>query len=258
MNYGLYLSASGMMTNLYRQDVFANNLANVETAGFKPHTAVTQARAPAAIEDQLGMQAAKPMLDKLGGGAIAGPQRIKFGAAKLTRTGNPLDAALTQSKTFFAVETTADNGNARVALTRDGNFSRNGQGELVTQSGHRVLNADDQPIRVPGHEQARIDNRGRILQDGEVIDRLQVARVQNTDSLTKQGANLFRMENPQNRQLVEQPQVKSGFVEASAVNPIKTLSSLIASTKSSQGNANMINYHDRMMEQAVTQLGRLG
>lgn len=257
MNYGLYLSASGMMTNLYRQDVFANNLANVETAGFKQHVPTIKARAPASIEDNLGINAAKPMLDKLGGGALAGPDRISFGAAKLTKTGNPLDAALTDKNTFFAVQSTDDNGNPSVALTRNGDFSRNSEGQLVTQTGHRVLNAQNQPINVPGNAPVRINGAGQIIQDDQPVDQLQVARIENTQQLSKQGGGLFTMEQPQQREVLENPAVKAGFVEASGVNPIKTLSQLISATKSATGNANMIRYHDRMMEQAVAQLGRV-
>jgi flagellar basal body rod protein FlgG len=258
MNYGLYLSASGLMSNLYRQDVFANNLSNVETAGFKEHVPAVKHRAPESIEDNLGMNVSKQMLDKLGGGVLAGPQRISFGAAKLTKTGNPLDAALTSDNTFFAVETMTANGNqTEVALTRDGNFSRNSEGELVTQSGHRVLNDQDQPIAVPEGANVRIDSEGRVLQNGQPLDRVQVTRIDNTEALSKQGANLFAMDEPNMRQMVDNPAIKSGFVEASAVDPISTLSQLISATKSATGNATMIKYHNRVMGQAITELGRI-
>ena len=78
MNYGLYLSASGVLTNLYRQDVFANNLANSETVGFKPDSPTVRQREPEAIEDNLGLGASQRLLDKLGGGVLAGPQSIRF------------------------------------------------------------------------------------------------------------------------------------------------------------------------------------
>jgi flagellar basal body rod protein FlgG len=258
MNYGLYLSASGAMVNQYRQDVFANNLANVETVGFKPHVPSAKARAPESIEDNLGISAAKPMLDRLGGGALAGPQRVSFGSPKLNETGNPLDVALTGKQTFFAVETVNGEGNPEIALTRDGRFSPDDQGRLVTQSGQPVLNADDQPITVAPDAKVQIDNTGQVIQNGEPIDQLQVARIDNTDALNKQEGGLFAMEQDGMRQILESPSVKSGFVEASAVNPIDTLSQLIAATKSATGNANMVKYHDKMMQQAVTRLGRLG
>ena len=70
MNYGLYLSASGVLTNLYRQDVFSNNLANVETVGFKQDLPSIRQRAPESIEQQFGSDVSKRLLDKLGGGRL--------------------------------------------------------------------------------------------------------------------------------------------------------------------------------------------
>jgi flagellar basal body rod protein FlgG len=258
MNYGLYLSASGAMTNMYRQDVFANNLSNVETAGFKPDVPSLKHRKPEALEDGVERAASDRMLEQLGGGVLAGPQRISFGPAELERTGNPLDAALPEKNTFFAVERMTGEGEAEVALTRNGQFSRNGAGELVNQSGRRVLNENDEPIMVGEGGSVNIDQQGRILQDGEVVDRLQVARVEATQELEKAAGNLFTMPEADLRQPVEQPAVKSGFIETSGVEAIDTLMKLISSTKSVQGNANMIKYHDRVMEQAVTRLGRVG
>ena len=88
MNYGLYLSASGVLTNTYRQDVFANNLANVETPGFKPDLPSIRQRDPEAIEDNLGFQGSNELLDRLGGGVLAGQQRINFNQGTLRPTGN--------------------------------------------------------------------------------------------------------------------------------------------------------------------------
>ena len=69
MNYGLYLSASGVLSNTYRQDVFANNLANVETPGFKPDMPSIRQRDPEAIEDSLGIGEVE-VLDRFAGGTV--------------------------------------------------------------------------------------------------------------------------------------------------------------------------------------------
>ena len=72
MNYGMYLSASGVLTNTYRQDVYANNLANAQTVGFKVDVPSIKQRDPESIEDDLGYSVSKDMLDRLGGGVLAG------------------------------------------------------------------------------------------------------------------------------------------------------------------------------------------
>src|SRR5690606_7809628 len=143
--YGLYLSASGVLTNLYRQDVFANNLANSETVGFKPDSPSIRQRDPEAIEDNLGLGVSQRLRDKLGRGVPAGPQGIRFTPGPMRQTGNPFDAALDDDTSFFAVDTAEG-----ARYTRDGRFTLNGEGTLVTQNGQPVVGVGGQPIVVPG------------------------------------------------------------------------------------------------------------
>ena len=92
MNYGLYLSASGVLTNMYRQDVFANNLANAQTIGFKPDFPMLSQRDPESVEDDAGFDVRHDLLDRLGGGVYAGPQAIDFSVGRLEQTENPMDS----------------------------------------------------------------------------------------------------------------------------------------------------------------------
>lgn len=258
MNYGLYVSASGVLTNLYRQDVFANNLANVETTGFKPDIPAIRQRDPESIEDRLGYELSHRLLDRLGGGVLAGPQRISFSMGPLEKTSGPLDVALTQRDQFFAIEYhDPRTGQVQVQLTRDGRFIPNAQGELVTPAGHRVLDPMDQPIVLAPDAEAQIDPAGRIIQNGVEVARLQVARVTDLDALVKQGENRFTLKNPQARQVLPNPTVHAGFLEGSAVDPIDALMKLIAATKAVSGNARMIQYHDLLMDRAINTLGRV-
>ena len=258
MNYGLYLSASGVMTNMHRQDVFANNLANVETTGFKSRIPDLTHRAPEAVEDKVDFDVSKRLLERLGGGVFAGPQRIDTTVGQIQQTGNPLDAALTDENSFFAVRATdPDTGQNQVRLTRDGRFTRNDAGQLVTPAGHPVLNADDEPIQVPGTAPVRINHAGELIQNGEPIDRVQVARINDPQQLQHQGAGMFAFEGADPRNILENPSVKAGAVEGSAVDPMTTLMRLIGATKSVGGNAQMIKYHDTLMNRAVNTLGRV-
>ncbi len=195
MNYGLYVSAAGVMTNLYRQDVFANNLANVNTTAFKPDIPELSQRDPEAVEDNLGMDVSNRLLERLGGGVYAGPQRIDMSTAQLTETGNPLDVALQKDGQFFAVQVTdPKTGQVQVRLTRDGRFTRNDAGELVNTAGHRVLDPNDQPIRVRGSAPVRIDGAGHLLQNGKPVAQLQVAQVNDTGQLEKRGGGSVRLQ----------------------------------------------------------------
>ncbi|GAB4108221.1 MAG: flagellar hook basal-body protein [Phycisphaeraceae bacterium] len=262
MNYGLYLSASGVLTNTYRQDVFANNLANVETPGFKPDIPTVRQRDPESIEDGLGMDVSQELLDKLGGGVLAGRQRINFKQGPLRASHQPLDVALLDKRQFFAVESiNPETGQADVALTRDGRFTINGQNELVTQAGHRVLDASGQAIVVDATGQASIDEAGRLLINGVPTGRaIQVAEVDDLDALTKRGQGLFVFSGPGTARVLpeESVRVKPGHYEASGVDPIMAMMNVVAATKAITSNANMIRYHDQLLDRAVNTLGRVG
>ena len=258
MNYGLYLSASGVLTNLYRQDVFSNNLANVETVGFKPDITATRQRDPEAIEDGFGMDLSHRLLDRLGGGVLAGPQSVDFEPGPLRITNNPHDVALTDRNSFFAVQhRDPRSGQVEIRLTRDGRMHRAASGHLVLPSGQRVLDRNDQPIVIGDEAPFRIDSAGRVIQAGASLARLQVAHVADTSLLQKEGGNLFSFSGPDPRQIADNPVVEAGALEASAFDPIKALMRLIASSKAAMGNAQMIRYHDLLMDHAVNRLGRV-
>jgi flagellar basal body rod protein FlgG len=257
MNYGLYLSASGVLTNTYRQDVFANNLANVETVGFKRDVPTIRQRDAEAIEKNFGSELRKQMLDKLGGGVWAGTQRTDFAPAPM-RPGQDNDAALTAPDTFFAVETRGANGQTGVALTRDGRFSVDAEGYLVTASGGRVLNASDDPILLEP-EPFEIGADGSVQQRGQRVDQIQITAVTDTRLLQKAGGNRYTWDAAAADPRKEAPSatVRPRFIEASGVDPVIALTELMEATKAITANANMIRYHDQMLERAVNTLGRV-
>jgi len=258
MNYGLYLSASGVLTNLYRQDVYANNLANVETAAFKPDIPMISQRDPESIENRLGYEVSQRLLDRLGGGVLAGPQFVNYSPGSLERTSNPMDLALSDRNSFFAVEyKDPQTGDTGIRLTRDGRFTRNSEGELVTHKGHRVLDTGDMAIILPGDEPVQINPSGDVLQNNELIARIQVTRIPDTGMLIKQGHGLFAYQDKDPRELVENPVIHQGFVEGSGVDPVMVLMRLVDATKAVTTNANMIRYNDLLMDRAVNTLGRV-
>lgn len=258
MNYGLYLSASGVLTNTYRQDVFANNLANVNTVGFKPDLPTVAQRQPEAQEDLTAFGTANDLLDRLGGGVLAGQQRTSFAAGPVEQTGRALDAALTDSTSFFAVEQNdPQTGEASVRLTRDGRFSINAQGFLVNATGQRILGLGDQPIALAPNALTTILPDGRIQQDGADVGALQIATVNNPDTLQKAGANLFAFTGNDPRSATANPSLRPGAIESSGTNAIATMMQIMATTKAATGNAKLIEYHDTLMDRAINTLGRV-
>ncbi len=252
MNYGLYLSASGVLNNLHRQDVLTNNLANVETTGFKPNLVVTRQREPERLESGVP---AEPqwLLEQLGGGLLQDRSRVELRPASLKATGGPLDLAI-QGDGFFVVAGAADEGAGDVRLTRDGRFSTSEEGVLVmAANGRAVLDGDDRPIHVAGSGPLDVDADGTLKRNGRTIGRLQIAAV-DPDQLVKTGDNLLRTSGPRG---VADGAVQQGYLEDSAVDAVLTLSQLITTSRAVEANARMMQYHDFIMGQAVNTFGRV-
>jgi flagellar basal-body rod protein FlgG len=265
MNYGLYLSASGVLTSMYREDVYANNLANVQTAGFKPDIATIAQRQP---QGQIPShsQFRNRLLDAMGGGALAGPQSINFEPGTLEQTGNPLDVALTQKNAFLVVginnSTSGANGTGgqmQPRLTRDGRLTQNTANQLVmTATGLPVLDGDNNPITLSGNGPVRIEADGRVMQGADEMARLQVAAVDNLSNLTKDGHGLLSYKGPADGEhALEGPLLSPNHIEASGVDPVREMVAMINATRDVTNNATMIHYHDELMNQAVNTFGRV-
>ena len=261
MNYGLYLAAAGTLTSLHRQDVIANNLANINTVGYKPDEVYLRARLPQRLEVDDVHADPQQMLEQLGGGQFADPTRVNLRQGDLKETKNDLDVAI-HGDGFFVVH----NGRSGAAadtlrFTRDGRFALNSAGELVTVvGGLRVMDVNDQPIRVDRSAKLLIDGDGNLLQNGAAIAKLQVSTVADKSQITKEGEDLLRFAAEGSRNAKRQAAdgvVKQGYVENSAVDPILALNSMINASKSAQANALMMQYHDNIMGQAVNTFARV-
>jgi flagellar basal-body rod protein FlgF len=269
MNYGLYISAAGALTNLHRQDVLANNLANLNTIGFKPDDVSMISRLPQRLESSDLAIDPQFLLENLGGGQFAGPTRTNFRQGEVTETGNDLDLAI-QGDGFFVVDsrrsgspTNGARSSDPVRLTRDGRFTINATGELVMiANGMRVLDINDLPIRLNRGARVRVNADGALIQNGVAVARLQVSTVADKAKLVKEGADLFKIGAPPASKGFAKRQpaggmVRQGSIESSAVDPIMALNAMINASKAVQANATMMQYHDNIIGQAVNTLGRV-
>ena len=124
--------------------------------------------------------------------------------------------------------------------------------------GHLVLNPEDAPIQLDPTASVEINGRGNIYQNGEVVGAIQVTRVAEIERLIKDARAQFRFEGNQDlREPVEQPVVRPGYVEGSAVDPVRALLALVEATKSVSASGNLIRYHDPIMDRAVNVLGHV-
>jgi flagellar basal-body rod protein FlgF len=230
--YGLYLSASGVIANSYREDVIANNLANSETTAFKRNTTAFQQRLTAAQEKSALAGKTDPLQEGIGGGLLASPTGIDMAQGELEETGNALDLAV-MGKGFFAVD---DHG--KTELTRDGKFITDKEGDVIVDNGtgQRVLGSDMKPLSLDPNQlnQTSINDSGEITQNGNIVDYSKAGDLKAADGT-----------------------IRSQFVERSNVDPAVELTQLMDAQRQLEANANMIKYQDDTLAKAVTDVGKL-
>lgn len=263
MQQGMRISASGAMVSLYRTDVAAANLANVNTVGFKPDKANAQSRVVVREEDNLPFLPSDPLLEQLGAGVLAGPRRTSFEQGPLQQTGNDLDIAI-EGDGFFLVGVATESG-GETKLTRDGRFTRNDLGQLVqAASGLPVLGPGGSPITLPIDGTVTIDAHGFMYDEvGGLLGQLGVVSVADPSQLKKQGEGLYAASPELLNATIAQPlvtgvRVHQGMVEGSAVDPIKAMMEVTNAGKSVASNTRMIGYHDQILDQAINTFARVG
>jgi len=257
VNYGLYLSASSALANIHRQSVYANNLANVQTVGFKPDSVTVRQRLPERLTHPGAIADPQQMLEQLGGGVQLGPTTISNRQGDLSATGNPLDLGIV-GEGFLMVGDRSGNPE-KTALTRDGRLLMDHDGFLaMSANGMRVLNSAGLPIQLDARTPARIHADGRVEQDERIVGRIALVTTAPGDRLIKAGANLLRIEG---KPVAALPQadgrIESGHIESSAVDPIDTMMKMISASRSAQSAIEMMKYHDQLLGQTFNTFGRI-
>lgn len=257
MNYGLYVTASGISTAMARQDILSNNLANVNTVGFKPMMSAVRARDVVRVEDALPFADSDAMLERLGAGVMPTATRRSGAQGALERTDRPLDVAL-EGKGFLVAERGA--GREGLRLTRDGRLALNGAGELVTAAGGEpVLGVGNARITLDASLPIEIRGDGAVAQRGAVVARLRVADVDEPSRLAPDGGGMLRAPRGELLELRDgAARVVQGAVEKSAVNPISTMMAVQGASRRAQGGFRMISTIDETMRMAIARLGRVG
>ncbi|WP_349408794.1 flagellar hook-basal body protein [Pseudalkalibacillus sp. SCS-8] len=270
---GFYTAASGMVAQQRRQDLLTNNLANANTPGFKADQASLHAF-PQMLLSQLGGKEVGgktiPTKNQLGTLATAVYMQEAvpaFRQGDLQETGNNLDIALLQgavptdeeSGAEGALFFTVQNGQGEVRLTRNGNFSLDEAGNLVTANGDFVLDTNGDPIQIEGTE-FTMDSNGVIRETGVQMN---VGLVQNPNLLMKEGNGLFRLEEEDGLvPATDDPnvsyQLKQGFVERSNVDVEQTMVEMLSAYRTFEANQKVLQAYDRTMEKSSNEIGRLG
>ena len=188
-------------------------------------------------------------------GTINGGLRISkvdtdFSQGSLEETGNDLDLAI-QGKGFFKVLTPKGE-----MYTRNGNFTINTNGEIVTAEGY-YLSGEYGSILAEGRDFTLSESGALILND-QVVDRIEIVDIANLSVLRKYGEGYFQV--TEGGTLETQPfngKVLQGFLESSNVNSIKEMVEMISNFRSYESNQKIVKAYDDILQRAVNDIGIL-
>lgn len=235
MNQGTYPLAASMINQFNRLDQISNNLANINTNGFKQEgtTETTfnyylqkmqeENIAPTKINTVINNI---PKIDSKFINSEMGP---------IAMTGNALDFALNNPDTFFKVQNT----NGDIVYTRDGSF-KNLDGFLVDGNGNNVLNADNEPI---------------VVEDN-FVSQIGVTKTPYTN-LEKIGDNTYRLKNPNELEIFENNDnlIVNGAIEKSNVNSVSSMVELIDAHRRFDQSQKAISSIDSLNASLIEKIG---
>jgi len=254
---GLYTAWTGMVNQQNRMDVLTNNLANSATVGFKKEGATSQA-----FDDVLAIKikdASDPAIARGIGtmnlGVKIGENYTDYSQGAFKVTDNVFDLALS-GEGFFACEYTTKSGETSVKYTRDGSFTLNVNGELVTKDGDFVLDENGDHIVLDPKKTTSFDQSGAVMQDGEIVAHVQVTDFEDYNFLEHHGENYFRPVEGATEK-VAQAKLFSGYLEQSNVTVINEMVELISVSRNYETNQKLIQSIDGTLEIAANQLGKI-
>ncbi len=285
---GLYTAASGMIAEQRRHDTVTNNIANLNTPGYKGTSSVNRAFPEMLLSVMGGENPPKAPIGKINTGVFAEENLIALMQGDMMETDRSQDMALIsdilvngttfdesgksvdangnvtyQPQAFFTVGT--PDGEQR--YTRNGSFRTTEDGTLINSDGLPVLGANGQPIVVQG----TWDNIS-VSPDGRLLDkttnaplagnpRLMLTRVDNPNDLIREGNGMFRYAGQPGGiaqvQAGERVEIRQGFLERSNVDSSQSMVDMMAALRAYQANQKVVQFYDRSLDKAVNEVGKV-
>lgn len=243
MSGSIYKTGSGAILQQMRLDLFSNNLANVNTAGFKADQPVFRLeQTEAASSNAENRPSLSPYM-------IPMEYLTNFEPGALQKTGGKMDVAIVGGG-FFEVQTSEG-----LRYTRNGQFTINENGMLSTAEGWPVMGQGGE-IPIEG-DRIEFGEDGRITVDGDVVAVLNVVEFGNPNKLKKAGGTLFVPDNSAGGPVgAENYSISQGVVESSNVNAIRTMTELIETLRAFETYQKVIRAADDATSKTVNEVGR--
>lgn len=258
---GLYTAWTGMVNEQKRLDVISNNMANASTTGYKKQNVTSQS-----FDDELAVRindnnrdtTSKYPIGYMNLGVKIGETYHDFSQGSLRETGNTYDLALSGDG-FFTIQTTNKQGETSTKYTRDGSFTVNTEGYLVTKDGDYVLDTNGERIQIPGAQTAQnvvFDQNGNILVDGQQVATLGIAAFENPQALLLYGENMYEATDAAGLQ-ASTAMVNQGYLEMSNTNVVEEMVDMITITRAYEAGQKMIQTVDGSLQKAVNEIGKV-
>ncbi|MCB9228066.1 MAG: flagellar hook-basal body protein [Deltaproteobacteria bacterium] len=256
----IYTPLSGAIAQEKTLEIIANNLANVNTIGFKGEAVTFKLLEPEPYrnyKDPLPPANYKIPFEELlpfhgnevNYVGVSGIHR-DFTQGSPVETKNPLDLMI-EGKGFFAFHT--QDG---MRYGRAGTLTLNQDGALVDKNGFPLI-GEKGNIFLHGKD-ISINPSGEIWQDGQYMDKIQIFSFRNPEQLEKTGLNHFFYDGPDDgRELLKNPVIRQGYLESSNVNAIKNLTNMILAHRSFEAYQQAVKHYDNMMEKSNNTLGEV-
>lgn len=257
MQTGFYSNTGGMVTQFSRLDVVSNNLANLNTNGFKRDDVVIGdfMRLFQESRDELPLDNhTREGSQFLNRSIVRVPQIVEEytdqRSGSVVETGNKLDLAMQQKESYFAIETPSG-----IKYTRDGNFMLNEVGEITTNEGHKLMSNDNTPITIANGQNVTITSDGRVyVKNGNTLSengengQIKLVTFENPKYLKKIGDNLFTTNKPEILMTGDNI-VRQGFLEKSNVNAVTEMTSLIEVNR-------LVGMYQKVMDTQMNELNQ--
>lgn len=253
---GLYTAYTGMINEQHRMDVLTNNLANASTVGFKKEGATSQSFDEVLaykIKDTTDPNWARPLGD-ISLGVKIGENYTDYSQGSIRETGNTYDVAISGSG-FFTVQFTNKKGEQSIKYTRDGSFTLNKEGYLVTKDGDFVQGTAGR-IRLDPLQPANIDEAGNIYQNDTRVATLDITDFEDYNYLEHYGENYYQTVEGFEEKAGDY-KIVSGYLEMANMSVVTEMVNMISVSRAYETNQKMVQTYDTSLEIAANQLGKV-
>lgn len=282
---GLYSAASGLISQQRRHDTITNNIANIETAGYKQNTTPLRSFNEMLLSMTGVNGQERKNIGTWTGNVFAEESLTYHLQGDVTETSNRNDFAIIsnimvdglvfdqsgkargengevvfQPQAYFTVQ----NAQGETRYTRGGQFSVTSDGYLTTSTGHFVLGTNNEPIMLPAGVSLNdlvLTNDRRLVTSAGTDTGLQllISRIDNPNDLVREGDGVFRLEGGNATPITNDDavEVRQGYIENSNVDILQASVDMMAAFRAYEANQKVIQFYDGTLQKTANEIGKV-